>query len=450
MSFRGQRGKFYTHDEQANQPFPQEVIHKEDESNAADSVSTDSAPTAEHAATPAPAAPPAPPAPPVQRPPVVHREAAATANHIGITVDAWDKRVSVLGNYLQHAAGPSQWGPAPTVDQGALGQTQDMTLMEMATEVVTKELGRKPTGRSEVFRHAFASTGTFPKLLEDAMNKRLLAMYGAAPATWRAISRVVSAPNFQDINFYGYDGTPKLELLRESGEVRQGDTFEESDSYQVKTYAKAFSVTRNAVINDDLGFLSRKPAEFAQAAVTLESDTVWGLITGNTNVFGGKLFQTGSGRRGNTGSANTFTAAAIGAAIASMATKKDRNGNTILGLQAATLVTSEARRFAASQILAGALTPNETSEVVPGYVGSLNLITEPRLDLATQPNIWYLFAGAGMAPVIEAAYLRGSAAPQIMREESHSPLGMTMTAVHDFGAKVVDYYGVYRSALANS
>ena len=380
---------------------------------------------------------------------MVHREAAPTANHIGIVMDAWEKRQLVFGHYLQHSAGPTPIKTDLQVDHSALGEAHEMTLMEMAKEVVTKEIGRQPKSKAETFRHAFASTGIFPKLLEDAVNKRLLAMYTALPATWRAVSRVVSAPDFKDVNFYGYDGTPKLELLREGGEIRHDKTFEESDSYQVKTYAKGFSVTRNAIINDDLGFLSRKPAEFARAAVTLESDTVWELITGNKNVFGGKLFQTGTGRRGNTGSANALNAAGIAAGMVNMTTRMDRNGNTILGIQPTMLVTSEAKRFEASRLLSTALTPDQTSNVVPSYVSSLQLITEPRLDNASQANIWYLFASPGMAPVIEAAYFRGSSAPQVQRDESHSPLGMTMTAYHDFGAKAVDYYGVYRSALTN-
>ena len=387
------------------------------------------------------------------KPPVVSR-----GGSFEVGTGEWDKRVQKWGHWLQHSAGGEKALAMKgdlKIDQTAVSEANDdeTSLWTIARACAEKTLGRSPRGRAEVWRHSFASTGDFPLLLEDTMNKRLAAMYEQAAPTWSAICRTESNPDFRprDVDFE--DSTPTFEEVIEGGEIRYDSGVEAQESFKVRTYAKGFRVTRNLVINDDLGFLARRPNQFARAGINLENGLVWEQITGNNNVQGSALFSTArdtlidSSVTGFTGTDDRkLTGPTLGKIMARLATRKDRKGNTVLNMSYMTLVVPEALRYDASKLLElSNYQPNTVDGVIPGYVRNLRLVAEPLLD-ATSTTDWYLFASPTAVDIGVLAYLRGSTGPMIMTENTTSVLGVDYKAVHDVGAKVLDYYGVLKVA----
>lgn len=383
------------------------------------------------------------------------RQANPVVESVGalqVTTDLWDKRKAMFGHWLQHAAG----GERSLMQKADLGidmqavseaEREDLSLMSIAREYTTQVLGRAPTGRSEVWKHSFVARGDFPLILEDTMNKRLAAMYAQIAPTWTAVARSTTHNDFRDRDVSFGDATPTLEKVIEGGEVRfQGGT-EAQESYSIDTYAKGFRVTRQMVIDDDLSFLSRKPNEFARAGITLENRLVWSQICGPAfnnanipNVQGAALFSRG---RSTLGTSDTLNAANIGTAMETMSKKRDRNGNTILAMEYMTLVVPANLRFAATALLElNNYSPDAVDKVIPNYVRNLNLVMEPLLP----DSKWYLFGSPTAMDIAEIAYLRGKSSPEIMTETTSDVLGVSYTAVHDVGAKVLDYFGVYRSS----
>ena len=361
--------------------------------------------------------------------------------NIMVQEDHFDKRRQAHEHLLQHRAGAPMPGVDMKVDDQAVSELgSEMTLMEMAREYAEQRLGRTVRGREEIFRHSFLSTGDFPLLLENVQNKRLLGIYQQIPATWRTIARVTTAPDFKNISVYAYDGTPKMEEILEHGEVTYEGATEAKDSYRVKTYAKGFRVTRQAIINDDLNFLSRKPMEFARAAISLENELVWNLIRTNANVFGTQLFDTSHKNVGT----DALSEAALTSAFNAIATQTDRNGNTILDMSYNRLVVPVKLRVTASKLLNSIFYPTTHTATLDPMVRSIDLTVEPLLDKDTATSYFYLFSSPSAVDIVEAAYLGGRQAPTIMQESSHSIMGLDYMAVHDFGAKVVDYFGAYR------
>ena len=366
---------------------------------------------------------------------------APAPQNIVVTLDGFEKRQQAFEHLLQHRAGAT---PMPGVDlkvdpQAVSEVGPEMSLMDMAREYAEQRLGRRVRGRDEIFRQSFLSTGDFPQLLENVQNKRLLGIYKQIPATWRTISRVTSAPDFKNISVYAYDGTPTMEEILEHGEVTYEGATEAKDSYRVKTYAKGFRVTRQAIINDDLNFLSRKPMEFARAAITLENKLVWDLITSNATVFGTALFHSD---HENLGTSDTLNEANLSAAFDKLAAQKDRNGNTILDLSYARLVVPVSLRVTGSKLLSSIFYPTTYTDTVDPMVRGLDMTVEPILT----GTKWYMFGNPSAVDIVEAAYLGSAGGPMITQETSHSVMGLDYMAVHDFGAKVVDYFGAYRSS----
>ena len=386
-----------------------------------------------------------------QRMPPTVQAQPETTMEVGAGV--FDKRRVMFGHWLQHSAGATAMPADLGIDMAAVkqGTDEDLGLMGMAREFATQRLGRAPNGRSEIFRHSFVSTGDFPLLLEDSMNKRLAAMYAQVTPTWNAVARTTTTNDFRNMDVNFGDATPNLEEVIEGGEVRYEGGTEAQETYRVKTYAKGFRVTRQMVINDDLSFLQRKPNEYARAGITLENRLVWEQVLGNDPVQGAALF---SSARNNVGIASgnfALTQTNIGRAISMLKRQKDRNGNTILSLDFATLVVPVELEFMASQILevAGYSPNNLTGEQgqVPSFIRRLRMVSEPLLDDRSLTN-WYLFANPASVDIGELAYLRGSTSPQIMTETTTSIMGVDYKGVHDVGAKIVDYLGTFKNVAA--
>jgi hypothetical protein len=84
---------------------------------------------------------------------------------------------------------------------------------------------------------------------------------------------------------------------------------------------------------------------------------------------------------------------------------------------------------------------NQTSNVVPQIIRSLQPIVEPRLT-AAKP--WYLIAASW--PSLVYGYLEGSEGPRIASRESWEIQGVEIKVEHDFGCGVSDYRGLYLNA----
>ena len=72
--------------------------------------------------------------------------------------------------------------------------------------------------------------------------------------------------DFKQVTSYRLNGAFAYDEIGPAGELKAGDVSEESFTNQVKTYGKMFSVTRQDIINDDLGALSALPTRIGRGA----------------------------------------------------------------------------------------------------------------------------------------------------------------------------------------
>lgn len=331
-----------------------------------------------------------------------------------------------------------------------------MTLLDMIrADLDALGVNTRGMRNNELMRRGFAgmnTTSDYPNLLQGAGQRFLAERYQAAQSPLRsALARVRSVNDFRDISILRIGEAPQLEKVAEGGPVLSGSTQESAEVYRVDTYAKIFSLSRQAIINDDLQAFADFGNMVAVAAAEAEARLLVNLLTTNSGAGGNladgnPLFTSG---RGNllTGSTSALTAdsagiGALGKARAAMRKFTALDGVTPVAAEPAFLLVPPDIETAADQVTAQ-LSPQAVADA-NSFGGTIRKLVEPRLTGTS----WYLFAAPTQAPVFEVAYLNGAAGPQLTTREGFDTLGVEFRAMLDFGAGVVGWRGAVRSAGA--
>lgn len=360
-----------------------------------------------------------------------------------VTRDEADTRRAGMTAALLH-----RYDPAAFPLENDLGRDwTGLTLLDLARECL-ELTGTRTRGmpRHEIARLAL-STSDFPAILADAANKTLRRAYEAYPRTFLPFSRQRTASDFKAIHSVQLGEAPSLERVNEKGEFTYGSIAESKETYKLATYGRVVSITRQVIVNDDLGAFTRIPASFGVAAATLESDTVWGIITSNPPMSDGTPLFHANHNNLITGGSSALSLTALGAAMAAMAKQKGLDGKTTLNVQARYIVVPVALQLTAFQLVASNLAPAQSANVVPEYIRALTPIAEPRLDAASS-TAWYLMASPDQIDTIEYAYLEGQNGVYIETRQGFEVDGIEIKARLDFGAKAIDWRGLQKNAGA--
>lgn len=317
-----------------------------------------------------------------------------------------------------------------------------LSLIEMARDVLA-DSGERVRGlsRMEIATRAL-STSDFPAILANVANRTLRAAYEAAPRTFLPLARQASAADFKDISRTQFGDAPSLEKVTENGEFTYGKVGDSKETYALATYGKVVAITRQTLINDDLGAFTRLPEMFGRAAADLESDTVWAILTSNPAMNDGKtLFHADHGNLAASGA--LISVSSLGAGRAAMRTQKGLGGR-LINVQPRYLVVPAAKETEAQQFVASQnIIYSKGSDVNP-FAGSLVPVAEPRLD-ASSAIAWYLFADPAQIDTIEYAYLEGQQGVYLETRQGFDVDGMEIKARMDFAAKAIDWRGLFKN-----
>jgi hypothetical protein len=358
-----------------------------------------------------------------------------------VTRDEVETRRTGIATALLHRYDPAVFPLRDDVGRDWAG----LTLLDLARE----SLEASGTRTRRMARHDIAklalSTSDFPNILADVANKTLRQAYEAYPRTFLPFSRRRSAADFKNINAVQLGEAPSLQKVNEKGEFTHGSIAESKETYKLATYGRIVSITRQVIINDDLSAFTRIPAGFGVAAATLESDTVWGIITSNPNMGDGVALFHANHTNLNTGGTSALALTGLGTGMAVMAKQKGLDGVTVLNVQPRYVAVPVALQLTAFQLVAANLAPVQSANIVPDYIRALTPIAEPRLD-ASSATAWYLFASPDQIDTVEYAYLEGQDGVYIETRQGFDVDGVEIKARLDFGAKAIDWRGMQKNA----
>ena len=333
--------------------------------------------------------------------------------------------------------------------KGEACEWRGLNLMEMARSYLEAE-GASVRGlsRDEVATRALHGTSDFPHILAGVANQSLRDSYDTTPQTFKPFCRQVSASDFKDLHRVQLGEAPALDKVNELGEFKRGSIGESKESYRVETYGKIFAISRQVLINDDLDAFTRVPQLFGTSAANLESDVVWSILTQNPKMGDGKeLFHA---QHKNLGAQNAaLSVAALGKARAAMVKQTGLDGKTAIRVRPGYLLVPASLEMDAEQLIAQNLVPHATNDVVPNSIRSLRIIAEPRLDQASE-TAWFLMAAPNQIDTIEYAYLEGQQGVYLETRMGFDVDGIEIKARLDFGAKAIDWRGMYRNSGASA
>ena len=320
------------------------------------------------------------------------------------------------------------------------------TPVDMAKELLSlRGVSTMALSPASLVTRALHTTSDFPIILGDTVGRVLRDSYQAAPSGIRQLGRQTSARDFRSVNKIMLGEAPLLEKLNEHGEIKAGTMAEAREAYKVETWARKIGVTRQVLVNDDLGAFADLARRMGQAAAETEARILVALLESNagngpTLSNNKTLFHADHGNRAGTGAVISDTT--LSAARLALRTQKGIEDRTIRVTPKYLLVPpaleTDAERWLAS------VSPAKASDVNP-FSGSLNLIVEPRLTSATR---WYITADPSEIDGLEYAYLSGSEGPQVESKSGWDVDGVEIRVILDFGAGFIDHRGWFANAGA--
>lgn len=311
--------------------------------------------------------------------------------------------------------------------------TRGMDRMRLATEMLT-------------FRSGMHGTSDFAALFGNVASKRMRDAYVENAGTYTQWARrAPNAPDFKNISIVQLSGAPELLQTNEHGEFKYGKMNDAGVSYSLVTYGRMVSLTRQAIINDDLRAFERLVSAFGASSSRLENRLVYSQLTGNPTMGDGKqLFDTDHKNIG-TGGGSALSLAALKAGRTAMRLQKGLQ-NEELNLAPNFLIVPASLEQDAYALTSANYVPAKQSDINEFRSGgrtAVEPIVEPILD-AMSPDAWYLASNNSQVDTVEYCYLDGAEGPVIESQNGFEIDGVTWKCRLDFAAKVVDHRGLYQ------
>lgn len=319
------------------------------------------------------------------------------------------------------------------------------SMVEMARESLRRESGSTVNfgDNMELARAAINSTSTFPAIMSNLANKSVMVGFNEAETTYQIWAGKGSNRDFKEAARVALSEAGTLELVPEGGQFKQDSFGEASARTKVATYGKLFSLTRQAIINDDLGLFSKIATKYGSAAKRLVNKMVYAQLTGNVKMQDNvALFDTKHGNVAGTGEA--LSVKAIAKAITAMRRQKGIQGEATLNITPKYLVVPPELEMTAYQIVnSTAAVDGVNSGVANPYKGRFIVVADAEL---TDPDAWYLVADATQHDTIEVTYLNGVETPRLETRQGFDVDGIEYKVAFDCGVSALDFRGVFKNA----
>lgn len=318
------------------------------------------------------------------------------------------------------------------------------SMVELARESLQREGLQANFGDNmELARQAINSTSTFPAIMANLANKSVMVGFNEAETTYQIWAGKGSNRDFKEAARVALSEAGNLELVPEGGQFQQDFLGEASARTKVATYGKLFSLTRQAIINDDLGLFSKIATKYGSAAKRLVNKMVYAQLTGNVKMQDNvALFDAKHGNVAATGEA--LSVKAIAKAITAMRRQKGITGDATLNITPKYLVVPPELEMTAYQIVnSTAAVDGVNSGVVNPYKGRFVVVADAEL---TDPDAWYLVADASQHDTIEVTYLNGVETPRLETRQGFDVDGIEYKVAFDCGVSALDFRGVFKNA----
>lgn len=321
---------------------------------------------------------------------------------------------------------------------GREGESTD-TLLRMDSTQLYERLARQ----------FYNPTAAFPAILDTAIQKSIVQVYQDVPTTFQEWAGEGTLKDFKSTDDHSYliGGAGDLLLVPENGELKADlPRTDKLPSRKLDTYGRQFSMSRQAFINDDIGFLTEVPALYAARAKRQINRQCYRLLYENKQIFDGKtLFHADHHNLAATASAPSVES--VKAMMILMMTQKDPFGESI-NVAPDKVIVPVGYDFLLDVILNSERIPGSANnDVNPLRNKKLKVIADGELNALAGENAcpWFLAANWATARGIQVDYLNGQKQPTIRRGEKPGTLGFVWDIYLDWGISVRDFRGIAKN-----
>ena len=282
------------------------------------------------------------------------------------------------------------------------------------------------------------TTSDFQFIINNVGLRYLLDAFSRVPSPLKVLARRRDFPDFKRRYHVQAEGLSALRHVPEMGEYKRVGFRETQNGAQLATYGEIFAISRQALVNDDLGVFADMARFWARALSETEAALLVGMIQGAGVIMEEDNKPLYDAAHGNIAASGTdITVDSLSAARQQMRTMKNRDGVTPANVVPKYLVVGPSRETKAEQVLAQ-INAGTVADVNP-FSGRLELVVEPRIT----NNSWRLFADPAVQPVLEYGNLEGEEGLFTDTRVGFDVDGVEFKARTDLGAGAIDWRGTF-------
>ena len=335
--------------------------------------------------------------------------------------------------------------PAPILE--AADQYRSLPLVKLAEicarlDGVDLPIAARPT---EIVQAAM-STRTLMNVLKESAQKILLDGYQSIEPAATRVARIFEVPDFKTVTLARLTGQYRLEKVAPDGELPHAEVTDQGFTIRVETFGRLVGLTRQDVINDDLGAFLDLPRQIGRGAALALESTFWSMVEAGNGTF----FASGNSNV-ISGASSAFGIASLNAALAKLRKQTDPAGNPIAARPRFVAVPpdleADATAIYTSNVLLIAGSSDRTVAQNNPHANKYEPVVSPYLTGSGSSSPWYLVADPADVPAFGIAFLRGQQMPTIEEAEPDPKyLGRLFRGYFDFGVALLDPRGAVRAA----
>ncbi len=320
---------------------------------------------------------------------------------------------------------------------------------EMACGQQLPRFRRDATG----WLQAAFSSASLPGVLSNIANKMLLEGYNYVEDAWRRIAKIASVNDFKEHTRYRMTGSFKFQQVGPDGEIKHGQLDEQQFGQKADTHGIMFALTRQMIINDDLGAFTDIPRQIGMGAAEAIAEAVWALWLRNPTQADGKAFFHVDHNNYSEGADTALSIDGLTAAEVLFAQQVKPNGKP-LGIMPSLLLVPPGLKVAAEMLMKSlqlneTTTTNKPKPSTNPHAGKFDVVSSVYLSNTSFANAsnkaWYLLSDPNRLSAIEVAFLNGVDRPTVEKTDADfSTLGVQFRGFIDFGVREQDHRGAVK------
>lgn len=375
--------------------------------------------------------------------------AAPIAGNVTIVpgADGRDKFVAGASRALMARAGVEK--------QEAGNEYNGLTLVGFAAACLVRAgISVKGMSPDQLARKVLAthSSSDFPILLSNTAGKILRDAYAVVAPTYKKWCSTRPVSDFKQIQNIAMGSFNSLATIPEGGEYKEGTFSESKETNIATTKGRLLRMTRQMLVNDDLGGFSRRAQMLGTAAGRTVNADAYAVLTANAAtsdtglLFNSTVLTTAGGHANLAGTPAAISVTAL--SIAKAAMRLQKNGVDFLNIAPKTLLVPVTKEDLAREVITSTTKDAQSNSAQPNVLRNfVEVVSDPVLD-ANSTTSWYLAADPAIIELVQAVFLDGNETPFVDEEVEFMTDALAMKIRLDYGFAAVDFRAGFKNAGA--